>query len=86
MRQTWKSLADTLPRTFQLFQYIGITQESKPGLIPYYLKDELDECPVYINDIKTRGNVWDPKKKADDPYEINKGLHENGQIPSEYGA
>ncbi|KAM5522643.1 flavin containing amine oxidoreductase [Fusarium oxysporum f. sp. phaseoli] len=67
MRQTWKSLADTLPRTFQLFQYIGITQESKPGLIPSYLKDELDECPVYINDITTRGNVWDPKKKADDP-------------------
>ncbi|EWY83173.1 hypothetical protein FOYG_13022 [Fusarium oxysporum NRRL 32931] len=31
MRQIGKSLADTLPRTFQLFQYIGITQESKPG-------------------------------------------------------
>ncbi|TVY68037.1 putative bifunctional amine oxidase [Fusarium oxysporum f. sp. cubense] len=77
MRQTWKSLADTLPRTFQLFQYIGITQESKPGLIPYYLKDELDECPACINDIPIRGNVCDPEKKADDPYEVSKGLPEN---------
>ncbi|EXL66464.1 hypothetical protein FOPG_17357 [Fusarium oxysporum f. sp. conglutinans race 2 54008] len=67
IRQTGKPLADTLPRTFQLFQYIGITQESKPGLIPYYSEDELDECPAYINDITIRGNVWDPEKKADDP-------------------
>ncbi|KAL7767097.1 hypothetical protein ACKLNR_005013 [Fusarium oxysporum f. sp. zingiberi] len=80
IRQTGKPLADTLPRTFQLFQYIGITQESKPGLIPYYLEDELDECHAYINDITIRGNVWDPEKKADDPYEVNKGLPENGQI------
>ncbi|KAK2687308.1 hypothetical protein QWA68_013645 [Fusarium oxysporum] len=83
MRQTGKYLADTLPRTFQLFQYIGITQESKPGLIPYYSKDELDECPAYINDIMIRGNVWDPEKKANDPYEVNKGLPEKGQIPPE---
>ncbi|KAH7153795.1 hypothetical protein DER46DRAFT_687335 [Fusarium sp. MPI-SDFR-AT-0072] len=74
MRQTGKALADTLPRTFQLFQYIGITQESKPGLIPYYLKDELDECLAYINDITIR---------ADDPYDVNKGLPENSQIPPE---
>ncbi|KAJ4114021.1 hypothetical protein NW760_000913 [Fusarium oxysporum] len=83
MRQTGKSLADTLPRAFQLFQYIGITQESKPGPIPYYLKDKLDECPAYINDITIRGNFWDPEKKADDPYEVNKGLPENGQTPPE---
>ncbi|RBR19258.1 hypothetical protein FVER53590_08318 [Fusarium verticillioides] len=72
-----------MKRTFQLFQYIGITQESKPGLIPYYLKDELDECPAYFNDITTRGNVWDPKKKANDPYQVNEGLPPNGKIRPE---
>ncbi|SCN91547.1 related to L-amino-acid oxidase [Fusarium fujikuroi] len=69
-----------MKRTFQLFHYIGITQESKPGLIPYYLKDELDQCPAYFNDITTRGNVWDPKKKANDPYQVNEGLPPNGKI------
>ncbi|KAL9562596.1 hypothetical protein ACKAV7_013160 [Fusarium commune] len=45
MRQTGKALADTLPRTFQLFQTL--------------------------------------RKKADDPYDVNKGLPENSQIPPE---
>ncbi|PNP74571.1 hypothetical protein FNYG_12076 [Fusarium nygamai] len=45
--------------------------------------DELDECPAYFNDITTRGNVWDPKKKANDPYQVNEGLPPNGKIRPE---
>ncbi|KAM0469799.1 hypothetical protein ACHAP7_009830 [Fusarium lateritium] len=70
-----------MKRTFQLFQYIGITQESKPGLIPYYLKDD-KECPAYFNDITTKGNIWDPKNNPNDPYKVNEGLPQNGQIPA----
>ncbi|KAM0558066.1 hypothetical protein ACHAPJ_005233 [Fusarium lateritium] len=72
-----------MKRTFQLFQYIGLTQESKPGLIPYYLKDVLDKCPSYVNDISHTGNVWASKRHPDDPYEVNKGLPCNGKIPKE---
>ncbi|KAF5638864.1 amino-acid oxidase [Fusarium sp. NRRL 25303] len=72
-----------MKRTFQLFHYIGITQESKPGLIPYYLKGQLDQCPACFNDITTRGNVWDPKKEANDPYQVNEGLPPNGKIRPE---
>ncbi|CEI63518.1 hypothetical protein FVEN_g6649 [Fusarium venenatum] len=54
---------------------------SKPGLIPYYLKDDLDVCPAYISDITTRGNVWDPEKHPNDPYKVNKGLPGKGKIP-----
>ncbi|RGP71959.1 hypothetical protein FSPOR_3074 [Fusarium sporotrichioides] len=68
-------------RTFQLFKYIGITQESKPGLIPYYLGDKLDVCPSYFNDISKRGNIWDEKYHPNDPYKINRGLPANGKIP-----
>ncbi|KAF5603915.1 amino-acid oxidase [Fusarium subglutinans] len=70
-----------MKRTFQLFHYIGITRESKPGLIPYYLKDEEGQCPAYFNDITTRGNVWDDERKPNDPYKVNKGLPECGKIP-----
>jgi hypothetical protein len=58
--------------------------ESKPGLIPYYLKDEQGQCPAYFNDITTRGNVWDDEKKPNDPYKVNEGLPENGKIPPWY--
>ncbi|KAI1064514.1 hypothetical protein LB506_008040 [Fusarium annulatum] len=70
-----------MTRTFQLFDYIGITQKSKPGLIPYYLKDEEGQCPAYFNDITTRGNVWEDTRFPNDPYKVNEGLPENGQIP-----
>ena len=79
-----KSFTHPVYRTFQLFQYIGLTQESKPGLIPYYLKDVLDKCPSYVNDISHTGNVWASKRHPDDPYEVNKGLPCNGKIPKEY--
>ncbi|KAF4960491.1 hypothetical protein FSARC_10459 [Fusarium sarcochroum] len=70
-----------MKRTFQLFQYIGLTPESKPGLIPYYLKDVLNKCPSYFNDVSHKGNVWAEKGKLDDPYRVNEGLSPNGQIP-----
>ncbi|KAJ3536054.1 hypothetical protein NM208_g6884 [Fusarium decemcellulare] len=67
-------------RTFQLFKYIGITQDSEGAhLIPYYLKDVKGTCPSYFNDVSKVGNVW--TDKADDPYEINIGLPANGKIP-----
>lgn len=69
-------------RTFQLFQYIGITQTSKPGLIPYYLKDKV--CPSYFNDISKWGDVWAKDNKPNDPFEINRGLDPKGQIPAQY--
>ena len=72
-------------RTFQLFEYIGITQTSKPGLIPYYLKDIDNVCPSYFNDISKCGDVWAEGMNPDDPYKINCGLAPNGQIPAEYG-
>ncbi|KAF5013138.1 hypothetical protein FDECE_858 [Fusarium decemcellulare] len=70
-------------RTFQLFNYIGITREfmdpKEPHLIPYYLKDIEGKCPSYFNDVHKVGNVW--TDTADDPYEINIGLPANGKIP-----
>ncbi|RBR15926.1 uncharacterized protein FIESC28_07128 [Fusarium coffeatum] len=73
-----------MKRTFQLFEYIGITQTSKPGLIPYYLKDIDNVCPSYFNDISKCGDVWAEGMNPDDPYKINSGLAPNGQIPAEY--
>ncbi|CAH0024589.1 unnamed protein product [Clonostachys rhizophaga] len=59
-----------MKRTFQLFQYIGLTQESKPGLIPYYLTDVLNKCPSYFNDVSRTGNVWASELHPDDPYQL----------------
>ncbi|CAG1962599.1 unnamed protein product [Fusarium graminearum] len=72
-----------MKRTFQLFQYIGLTQESKPGLIPYYLRDVLNKCPSYFNDVSHEGNVWADDKHPNDPYKVNGGLPPNGKIPED---
>ncbi|KAF4980211.1 hypothetical protein FZEAL_3722 [Fusarium zealandicum] len=70
-----------MKRTFQLFNYIGLKQNTTPGLIPYYLKDSLGVCPSYFNDVSKVGNVW--TESADDPYNVNSGLPPNGRIPPE---
>ncbi|RGP72367.1 hypothetical protein FLONG3_6763 [Fusarium longipes] len=75
-----------MKRTFQLFQYIGITPESKPGLIPYYLGDKDNVCPSYFNDVSKRGDIWADKYHVNDPYKINKTLPPNGQIPKQIPA
>ncbi|KAF5978870.1 amino-acid oxidase [Fusarium coicis] len=53
------------------------------SLIPYDLKDELDEYPAYFNEITPRGNVWDPKESSNDPYQVNESLPANGKIRPE---
>lgn len=73
------NLTNLFCRTFQLFQYIGITQDTKPGLIPYYIKDIDGTCPSFFNDVRKVGNVW--IEGADDPYQINLTLPDHGKIP-----
>ncbi|KAF5572710.1 amino-acid oxidase [Fusarium pseudoanthophilum] len=45
------------------------------------MQDEEGQCPAYFNDISTRGNIWDDEREPNDPYKVNKGLPECGQIP-----
>ncbi|OBS26167.1 hypothetical protein FPOA_00109 [Fusarium poae] len=68
-----------MTRTFQLFQYIGITPNTTPGLIPYYINDEDSVCPSRFNDVNHVGNVW--TQGANDPFDINSTLPPKGKIP-----
>ncbi|KAK2028749.1 hypothetical protein LX32DRAFT_682930 [Colletotrichum zoysiae] len=52
-----------------------------PVLIPYYLRDDKDVCPSYFNNVKKVGRVWE--KGEVDPYNLNRGIAEDQQIPPE---
>ncbi|KAH7140384.1 hypothetical protein B0J13DRAFT_63603 [Dactylonectria estremocensis] len=80
-----------MKRTFQLFDYIGL-EKGEGGLIRYYLDDDLEVCPSYFNNVRHTGNPWPGNKeskngtnvaeaKADDPFNLNSGLPEDGKIP-----
>lgn len=83
-----RSVSDaSLPRTFHLFKMLGIEEgklgdrkkaDDPPKLVPYSLTD--DEQPSYFNGIRRVGDPW----KMADPFELNKGVAECDQIPTQY--
>lgn len=85
------SITDTSNRTFQLFNYIGIKLDTRPALIPYYMKDILGVCPWFFNNVSKIGNFWKqaenpsfpPNQSSEDHFGINSGLPPDAQIPNE---